>query len=500
MRADARRPRVTLIHHPTAAVRISGFAAPPFDAFVGEGIYLGNIYRRIIPQSLAQVAAVLARDCPVEVEILDLRILDPDREEVTARIDWEGYALETSRVGGAFEHADEAIERSDWIGLSSHFTFESRQVVDLMAHAKRRKPAIRIMVGGADAKARPQHYLRHGADLVFRGDFDPEAFNAALTSTARDATAFADTRHPFRLLTRPAFEKLEHLAEYTDSHDGPVPDGVSHPIGFVYFTRGCPRECDFCESRLTRFEILDLESCIATAEHYKRAGIRCLNFSDDNLLLRAAKPAWRAQFVELFAELRRLGFAWEFPNGLELGRLVDGDGVHDDVIEALFAHETDPVSGRIVGAYRVYAPVETFDARTSYRKLKPIAMQNRVIERIASCGLPEMNFGVVLPPNASVDTFESIRRGYLEIKEIVERAGDTRARYSIFHLIPISLYRAMATKYSVDELPEGWNFYFPVYDGAHFSARELFERRLRLVREIDRANFESMKMGRYAYA
>jgi len=82
----------------------------------------------------------------------------------------------------------------------------------------------------------------------------------------------------------------------------------------------------------------------------------------------------------------------------------------------------------------------------------------------------------------------------------VSAAGNTKARYAVFHLIPISLYRGMKTKYTVEAFPEGWNFYFPVYDGKNFTARELFERRLDVVRDIDPANLDSMVAGSYDYA
>jgi hypothetical protein len=236
-------------------------------------------------------------------------------------------------------------------------------------------------------------------------------------------------------------------------------------------------------------------------ENYWRAGIHSLNFSDDNLLLMAAQPAGRAALLALFGKLRELGFAWEFPNGLEIGRLIDRhDQLDEELMEAIFAHHVDPLSGRLVGAYRAYIPIETFDHRADYKKLRSVQDQNRIISWLAGCGLSEIDFGVVLPPDATAETFESIRRGYRNLRQLVESHGPTRARYAVFHLIPISLFRSMPTKYSVEAFPEGWNFYFPVYDGAHFSARELFERRLRLIQEIDHENFVSMARGEYRYA
>ncbi len=496
MRVAASRSRVTLIHAPTVALKIRGFHDPRFALLFDSAAYLGNVYRRIIPPSLPRVASIMEKDLRTDVRILDLRIADYKREELYKTINWEGYQVEARRVGGAFGLADEAIADSDWIGMSSHFTFESGVVRDLISHAKNVNPAVKVMVGGADVKARPLDYLRFGADLVFSGDFDPLAF----ASYEGGRAVVPAHRHPFPELTDPAFHKLDHLADYDESHDGPVPDGVPFPIAFIYFTRGCPRECDFCESRRSGFEVLDLDTSVAMLERYRAAGVKTLNFADDNLLIAAAKADTRANLLRLLRVMRDLGFAWEFPNGLEIGRLIKDDTLDEELMEALFTHTADAISGRITGAYRAYVPVESFDHRDRYKKLKPVEQQSRVIKWLASAGLPEIDFGVVLPPDADNNTFRQIRDGYLQIKDIVTRAGDTKARYAVFHLIPIALYRSMPTKYTMDEFPEGWNFYFPVYDGVNFSAKELFERRLELVQELDPRNYESMLVGQYDYA
>ncbi len=500
-----RQTRITLIHHPTVALKISGFTDPQFEELAASGGYLGNIYRKIIPPSLPRVAAVLEKDDPdVSAAILDLRIAGSAREESYRSIDWEGYNIDVFRVGGRFELADGAIDESDWLGFSSHFTYESGVIRDLIQYAKRRKPSLRVMVGGADVKARPAEYLAMGADVAFTGDFDPEGFRAyrqAAGSSAAGRQIIGPYQHPFPALVDPAFGKLPYLDRYSDSHDGPVPPGVGFPIGFIYFTRGCPRECDFCESRLSRFECLDLESALRQIANYDAAGIHTVNFADDNLLLMAARKGGREELMTIFAELRRRRFAWEFPNGLEIGRLIGADGeLDEELMSVLFSHQIDPQDGRLIGAYRVFIPVETFDDRQNYRKLKSIENQNRIVRWIAGSGLPEMDFGVVLPPSADEETFTHTRNGYLKLREVVSSAGQTRARYAVFHLIPISLFRSMPTKYSVERFPEGWNFYFPVYDGTHFSARELFERRLRLIREIDYSNFVSMTRGEYGYS
>lgn len=489
-------PKVLLIHHPTVALKIHGFTAPGLEEFSESGLYLGNVYRKIMPASLVRVASVIENELSVEVEVFDLRTTECAPEQTYKTIEWEGCQVEARSIGAPFDYADEAINRADWVGLSSHFTYESGVIKDLIAHIKRVAPAVKVMVGGADARARPEDYLNFGADLVFVGDFNPQAL-AAHDGVRRIVGPYI---HPFVNLTTPSFYKLKNLRDYTDSHDGPVPPGVSCPIGFIYLTRGCPRECDFCESRKTRFEALNFEACVALLEHYRRAGIRTINFTDDNLLLMTANAEGRKNLIALLVAMREMKFAWEFPNGLEIGLLLRAGKIDEELMEALFTHYTDKHTGRIIGAYRLYVPLETFDQRSVYKKLKPLEEQNRIIEWLASCGLPQIDFGVIISPEATQETFTHIRDGYLEIKNTIERRGRTEARYAIFHLIPIALHRNMATKYPVEVFPEGWNFHFPVYDGAHFSARELFEKRLRLIKEIDVQNYRSMVKGQYRYS
>ena len=327
---------------------------------------------------------------------------------------------------------------------------------------------------------------------MFRGDVDPAALVEHDWSEPR---IVEDYRLPFTALSRPAFHKLGDVARYIDSHDGPVPEGVSTPVGFIYFTRGCPRECDFCESRRTKFEALPLDDAIEMLKHYRDNGIRTLNFSDDNLLLLK-----RDYIIALFRTLREMGFAWEFPNGLEIGRFMRGEELDSELVGHLFQNTRDPTTGHHVGAYRVFVPVETFDHRAGYKKLKPVETQNRIIGEILKSGIPEINFGVVLGRSADDHTFQNIKNGYDCIKSMVKTYAGVDARYSVFHLIPISLFRSMKTNFSADEFPEGWNFYFPIYDGDHFSAMELFDRRVEVIQSIDPSIDVIMKTGMYAYS
>jgi radical SAM superfamily enzyme YgiQ (UPF0313 family) len=484
---------ITLIHHPTVALKISGFDKSNYAEFTESGVYLGNIYRKIMPASLTRVAKVIEDNIDYEAKILDIRLAGYDKADTFRTIDWEGYKIEVQRIGEYFDYADEDIINSEWLGLSSHFTFESGVIKDLISHAKKVNPKIKIMVGGADVRVRSQDYLNFGADLAFLGDFNPKDITN-FDGKPRIADIY---RHPFNELNSPSFHKLDNICDYTDSHDGPTPTGVTAPIGFIYFTRGCPRECDFCESRRTGHESLDIDSSVEMLSNYHKAGIRTVNIVDDNLLLSMRTPKGRENLIAIFGYMREKGFAWEFPNGLEVGLLKNGV-VDEELMSTLFSHTV--IDDKIIGAYRLYVPVETFDERNHYRKLKPIEDQNRIINFVAELQLPEVDFGIVLPPNATEETFLHIEQGYTQIKKILNHKGKTRARYSVFHLIPIAEFRNMKTKYSVYDFPEGWNFHFPVYDGENFSARELFERKLGVIKKVDPENYFNMAKGQYRYS
>ncbi|MFH1409212.1 MAG: hypothetical protein ABIH34_04860 [Nanoarchaeota archaeon] len=462
--------KVTLIQPPGLALRAKEFG------------YLHHVYRRIMPPSLPRVAALLRNDA--EVRIQDLRIQAPEREEVYKEFPWEGYTLEAVRVGAPFEAAEEAIRKSDAIGLTSHFTFESGIIADIIAYAKKVNPQGTMIIGGADAAARPEWYLQKGADLVFKGDADPKELGNL------ERRIINPQRQPLHKQALPALDFLEYLSQYTESHDATLPDGVPTPIGFPYLTRGCPRSCDFCEVGKSRFEAMDLQTAKRMLDHYQTSGIRTLDFMDDNLLLTVQTPKGRESLLSVFHEMRDKGFAWEFPNGLEIGKLMEGEKIDTDLVDSLFW--TEVIDGQRKGAFRLYFPVETVERREKYAKLVPLKRQHPLIKYLSEKGISQIVLGTIIPPDADTMTFDAIEDFYTGIRREVD--GKTNLRFGIFHLIPIGTFRSMSTKYTHPEL---WNFYTPTYDGKYFSAGELFRKRLELTRRIDTNNYDSMRKGGY---
>lgn len=477
---------IILVSHPTVSFALDD------NSEKEERIYLGNSYKYAMPISLARVATIFESDLKIKADIFDMKASPFARNEIYKEVNFGSRSALISRVGIDIGAIDEIIQGYDAVGFSNHFTFESGVVRDLIKRCRAKRPDIKILAGGADVKARPRFYIDAGADMAFVGDINTEAI---LDNDWSSPTIVPAYRYPFEGLSRPDFSKFTDVSIYTDSHDGPVPETVTEPVGFAYFTRGCPRECDFCESRRTKFEALPIEAAFEMLDHYAAAGIKTINFSDDNFLL-LKRPYLEA----LLGRMRDLGFAWEFPNGLEIGRFIPKGELDRNLVNLLFGSHKDPATGNHVGAYRAFIPVETFDSRENYKKLKPVEDQNAVIDAIADNGIPEINFGVVLTPDSTNETFTAIEYGYMDIRRVLDNYPNLKSRFSIFHLIPIALYRGMRTLYDVEEFPEGWNFYFPIYDGKYFTSMELFEKRIDTITRIDPAAHETMKTGIYSYA
>ncbi len=495
---------VNLVHLPTIRLELVDYRNKRLG--INGPMRLGNAYPNIMPSSLPRVAGAIrggvGGEREIRVGITDLRAIAPLEEKHFKTVRWEGHRVDVMRVGASFEQAEAAIRSSDVLGLSSHFTYESGVIVEFMGFAKRLKPGVLIAVGGADVRARPEYYLQNGADIVLTGDVKPEELKSPR------GKRIVDYRIPFGELAKPAFDLLPNLSRYVDSHDGPVPEGVPTPIAFVYFTRGCFRDCGYCETAGTRHEMIDLQIAELMARHYKDSGIRTLNIIDDNLLLGVRKYSGgkvvgtnegaRDKVISLFGMLGGMGFAWEFPNGLEVGLLADENGrLDEELIRALFYRARNE-RGEIVGAYRLYFPIETFEKREGQKKLRELAVQDEVIRYLCSSGIPEIAFGVIIFENATRGTFDRTKEEYARIKSIVTGSGNggTKARYTLFHLAPIATYRGR-TDYSDPELT-GF-FYTPTVRGT-LSPKERFELGLEVSLEVDPVNFRSMvESGAYRY-
>ena len=106
---------IGLIQLPALGLELKGYFDSP--------IFLNNVYNRVMPASLLRVGSVIKNESTYEARLLDLRIKEPDRKERYRTFEWEGYKINCYMFGAPFSSAEELIEWSDVIGISTHFSF-----------------------------------------------------------------------------------------------------------------------------------------------------------------------------------------------------------------------------------------------------------------------------------------------------------------------------------------------------------------------------------------
>ena len=78
-------------------------------------------------------------------------------------------------------------------------------------------------------------------------------------------------------LPLPALDKVD-VSQYTDTGEGPLPEGASFPSWAYETSRGCMQACKFCTTPYLRpsFRRMSLERISRELEHAKKAGVKTL--------------------------------------------------------------------------------------------------------------------------------------------------------------------------------------------------------------------------------
>jgi hypothetical protein len=469
--------KVTLVATPAPAQYVNGSDRP-----------LGTVRTYMHKAPITALAAWL-RDS-ADVGILDMQ----STRDVTSygTLLLGDVELEKCRVGMSFEEADELLADSDVVGLNANFTHSRRIAGDLLGHLRRSQPERTLLVGGTDATAEPDFYLRSGADVVVRGEGELVArdvircleSHAPLTdvpniSVRRNGDV---DHHPRRFLRDPldvdtlpphALDLVD-LRSYSDTGEGRPPRGIEPPFISVETSRGCAQACSFCATPRTkgRFRFMSPDVMEEHLRHYKEAGVRTLLFQEDNLLSRVhedrrlGSSAGRDNLLELFRIARELGFAWEFTNGLEFGQLEHEGRIDTEIIEAMFwrgGHET-----RREGCYRATIPLENvLDLGPQlFRKLKDSSKSWPVIDAVAATGVDALSFNVIVGrPEDDVESLRTTYRRCEALRELVrERSPATDVYFNVYllSLLPGTLdHRRFNHQlaYDLDEDPEVVTFY-----------------------------------------
>ena len=106
----------------------------------------------------------------VDVQITDMKIHDVEREEQYKAFVYGKGVIKCYRKGMSFDAVNSILQDSWLVGLTSNFTRSSGIVVDFIKHIKKINPHCKVVVGGIDATARFEHYLKNDADIVILGE------------------------------------------------------------------------------------------------------------------------------------------------------------------------------------------------------------------------------------------------------------------------------------------------------------------------------------------
>jgi hypothetical protein len=404
-------------------------------------------------------------------------------------------------VGDGLGRMRHELEDADVIGITANFTFEANSVVKSIQAIRSVNDHAVILVGGRDASARADYFLKMGADIIALGDSDlvfPEFVSRLYHGKEiEDICQDGRLRSPaMRLrmndLAFMNFDLLEgKLLRYNESGGGRFLPSIMDKGGVVYYetSRGCHRECDFCTERLTKRFEMDFDHFKREVLWYKENGVGTLMLSDDNILQRMHRPSGKDELIQMFEFLIEHGFTWEFPVGIEVGKLLrNGEGtVHEDLVDVMFWNNDhiDDYSG----AFRSLIPFENMlgadDSSTTYRKMRTIEENHSILARLMRSGVPQINLAVMVGfQGETKESLERTRRGILEIMRLREEINDASSRniktfinYSLFVVTPFPgtpLYEQMRREgrlqYDIEVDPELWNLYTSVIRGDTFDA------------------------------
>lgn len=489
------KPVITLIEPPALGVRVTTKEEEKFA--------LPTI-RTHHPKLGIEVLAGALQNLPCEVQVVDMKMLSA-KESPYKIFEHDGLKYECSRVGASFEQIREVIEASDVIGISSPFTQAAGIIADLGIFIKQVNPKVRLVVGGYDTLTddRQGFYLRNGFDHVIpsRGEIGfprwiSSQFNITLPDISPACVLLDDPTRPANrlILPLPDLSKVKYQS-YVETEDGKLPDGASLPTEYFVSSRGCDNSCEFCtiwNSNHGDYEAMSVQDVGILLSYYKDHGITTLMHAESNTMTRLKYGNnGRQNLIDTMRMMRSYGFAWEFFDGIEFGRLLDGQGrVDEELVSLLFSPEI--LGNKLVGGYRAYIPVETV-CTEKFGKLPPAHSQNQVFESIIKSGVRQLSFGIILGfPDESHESIERIRKRVDELKALADRVSGGKTKsifiFYVHSLFPGSIiYRRLHDTLTVDiaKHPEMFQLYTACKRSAEFSPSEITLLRRRLDREFN---------------
>ena len=350
---------------------------------------------------------------------------DGENETSFGTVTWRGSNLNKVLVGRPLQL--NARDMDVW-GMTVNYMQEREPACMLIRQLSKDRP---VVVGGSDAFADPEPYLRAGAVAVVTeksGAANYTVLDYALGKQPREPLAgvmLADGRRfSSRKPMSPEDWPLPSLAVAkqclgTQYWEDALPSELL-PIGSVLPDIGCDRHCDFCETPLYKlgYRRMSPERALEWFALQKQAGARSVICPSDQFLARILYKGGRDEILEIVRGVRELGLPILWGNGLELKKATLGRGLpngdptpDEDLVRALWGWDGS------VGCYHAFIPAErpTF-GREAYAKLLPWEQHRTMLETIVGAGLPALTYGVIVGfPDDSHETLSRLESAIAEL-------------------------------------------------------------------------------------
>jgi len=477
-----------------------------------EGKNLGSVRTNHPKISQLTLAAIIQKEFPdTDVRIIDMKSANPSNETKVRDIPYGSKTIEVFKTGQDFAEIEKEIKDADAMICTGNFSQEAGVLGDLIEFAKMVNSRIKVFIGGSDAGVaignvnRQAYFYSRKADCVAPlGDGEiilPLLLRGSLMPKSLAGRILPD----FDDVLNPALHLID-LSRSTEDHEGPLPDGVNPPLIYLETSRGCRQCCDNCATPFTKgkYRFMSQKRIEGLLKFYKDAGIRTLVLVEDNVLSRLDIPGGRQAVIEWFTHMRSEGFAWEFSNGIELGKLVPEGKIDEELIKILFGFDG------LSGCYRVNMPLERVDI-PAYRKLVPFETDKKLLASILTHHVPMLTVGIIIGcPRETKDSLADTERKLKEFTRLIgkQSAGKTQVYTCVFLHTPIpgtNDYRRFHEEgrlaFDIDEYPELYNFYTSVVNGDEFAYHEITKLRRDMALELngEKAMEVWEKRGKYGW-
>lgn len=453
-----------------------------------------------------------------DIEIIDMQV--GGTRERYKTIPYGPRMLDCYRLGVPFESIDEKIREGDIHGITCNYTNSAHIVADLAAHIKKVNPASLVVVGGIDATARPEFYLRRGADLVVKGEGE-YTFSAIIRArqqgigydeignvcTPANPNPRQDMRRAVDLNTLDpmALDLIPDISIYTDTAEGPPPAGVESNYICWETSRGCAWACSFCTAPSRgKFRFMSPEAVEKHFLYFRSLGIRTIVWQEDNPLSRIQQNGCgdhvhergREEVLQIFRMAREYGFAWEFANGIEFCKFKANGSFDYELADALLWNERAP-SGRFHGCYRVQIPLDNLnlEEKSRFPKLLTFDEQLEVLaSMLVDYGVEHQTYDLFIGyPEHDDRVLNRFTDGCLRIKETLAALNPAYKPYfNVFNLALLPGARDYTRlrhllAFDIDANPEVIAIFLSAINTDHFTYWDIYQRRVAMTNALNDA-------------